>query len=222
MDQSSDRENRIQGLTPIILFSLSGIFWAILAYFKLTQWGWSLGVLGAIITALYLLWLLAESKVAIKEPGKGNTNKDGGSLEFYAFGRIATITAALALPTVWNEINIWIIAGFILFLSGVAFRLYAIRTLGRFYSHRVRKIDKHRIIDNGPYRIVRHPSYTGMIVANIGFVLFFFNIATFLLLVLAFIPAVVYRISVEERMLFEIEGYREYSRNRARLVPHIW
>ena len=50
-----------------------------------------------------------------------------------------------------------------LFAAGVAFRLWAVFTLGRFYSHSVRLRRDHRIVESGPYRFVRHPAYAGMI-----------------------------------------------------------
>jgi len=112
--------------------------------------------------------------------------------------------------------------GMALFMAGIVWRLYAIRTLGKFYSHRVRTVTQHRIINTGPYRYLRHPAYTGMLVSHLGFVLFFFNPVAFVLYLCLFIPSVVTRILVEEKTLFEIDGYAEFSKSRARLLPLLW
>lgn len=213
---------RLQPHVPTILFSLSGILWIVLAYYKLLDWSGALQTTGIAIMVIYILWLVLESKVSTAESGKGHTQKDRGTLELYAIGRIATVTAALALPTLWTEFNEWTAVGLVLFVAGIVWRLHAIRTLGKFYSHRVRQVSGHRIVDTGPYRFMRHPAYTGMLVSHLGFVLFFFNYAALALLVVFFIPTVVTRILVEEKMLFEIEGYREFAARRARLLPFVW
>jgi len=109
-----------------------------------------------------------------------------------------------------------------LFYFGVLFRLNAIETLGRFYSHRVRLVGEHQVVDTGPYRYVRHPAYTGMITAHLGFVLFFFNYWAFASWLLVLVPAVVMRIKVEEQALHELPGYTDYAATHKRLFPGIW
>lgn len=75
---------------------------------------------------------------------------------------------------------------------------------------------------SGPYRFVRHPAYAGMIVANAGVVLFLPNVADVTIFLVVLLPAIVLRIRVEERLLFEVPGYREYAHSRMRLVPGVW
>jgi protein-S-isoprenylcysteine O-methyltransferase Ste14 len=109
-----------------------------------------------------------------------------------------------------------------LFLSGICYRLWAIKTLGRYYSHIVRKVHEHRIIASGPYRFIRHPAYAGMIVANLGIVLYFFNWVTLSVFFFTLLPSIVLRIFIEEKTLFEIRGYSDFARHRKRLFPAIW
>ena len=59
------------------------------------------------------------------------------------------------------------------FLTGVTLRAWAIHELGIQYSHRVVRISEGGLISSGPYRVLRHPAYAGMLLANIGFVGYF-------------------------------------------------
>jgi protein-S-isoprenylcysteine O-methyltransferase Ste14 len=82
----------------------------------------------------------------------------------------------------------------------------------------------HRVIDSGPYRIVRHPGYLGAILG--------FTLAAPLLLGSwwSFVPAVaavvclIIRTSLEDRTLQnELDGYKDYAQNvRYRLLPGLW
>ena len=67
-----------------------------------------------------------------------------------------------------------------------------------------------------------YPAYTGMPISHLGFVLFFYNHIALALLLAFFIPTVIARILVEEKMLFDIDGYKEFAAGRARLLPFIW
>jgi protein-S-isoprenylcysteine O-methyltransferase Ste14 len=61
-----------------------------------------------------------------------------------------------------------------------------------------------------------------MILANLGVVIFFFNLITLILFLLILIPAMILRIIIEEKNLFRIGGYVEFAQNRQRLIPGIW
>lgn len=221
-NESQSFGKRLQPHVPTILFGVSAILWVVLAYFKLIDFKGLIQIAGTVIMVIYILWLLLESKVSTAEAGKGHTQKDFGTLELYALGRIATVTAALALPTMWVECNAFTRTGVVLFIFGIIWRLVAIRTLGKFYSHRVRQVEGHQIVNTGPYRFMRHPAYTGMLIAHLGFILFFFNTVALALYLAFFIPTVVWRILIEEKMLFEMPGYQEFAEGRARLIPFIW
>jgi protein-S-isoprenylcysteine O-methyltransferase Ste14 len=79
------------------------------------------------------------------------------------------------------------------------------------------------VVQRGPYRFVRHPMYTSIIVLMIGIALM---LGSWLAVVPAILIAVLFviRTSLEDRMLTEgLDGYREYAgRVRARLVPGVW
>ena len=211
-----------QGRLPIIL-SVSFVVLILTgaAYHFRSSGGLMLGC-GVAMLSAYILWLVVESRIALGETKKGSTQKDKWTLEIYAAARMVTVISALFLPSIWEDVNPTMIFGGVLFVVAIGFRLYAIRTLGRFYSHRVRLADDHQIVSSGPYAFLRHPAYTGMLLGHLGVVLFFMNWVSLALWGLFFVPAVVARILVEEEALMQIPGYADFAAKRKRLLPFVW
>jgi protein-S-isoprenylcysteine O-methyltransferase Ste14 len=179
--------------------------------------------LDTLFIGFYVLWILAEIPIARRDAStEGKTTLDFATFQIYAIGQALTIFSALWFPSAWREPNAAHFIGIGLLVSGAGYRLWAIRTLGDFYSHKVRKLTQHKIVDAGPYRFTRHPAYAGMIVANIGVVIYFFNPATVSLFLVVLMPAIIRRIFIEEKMLFGIEGYSDFASIRKRLFPGIW
>ena len=58
--------------------------------------------------------------------------------------------------------------GLAVFAFGIAYRIWAVRTLGRFFRYTVVVDADHRVVEDGPYRRLRHPSYTGLLMAALG------------------------------------------------------
>lgn len=109
-------------------------------------------------------------------------------------------------------------------LAGLAVRWTAIVVLGRYFSVHVTIRDDHRIVDRGPYRWVRHPSYSGILISFVGLGIASGN---WLGLVLATVPpaiVVLERIRVEEAALTAALGerYRGYCARTRRLVPGVY
>lgn len=212
-------------MKPLIL-SISLIFLiCFFAYVRIQNqsiWEDSIANFDTIIVLIYLLWIVFESSVSIKERDKGEKTSDSGTLEFYAISQALTFLSALWFNSIWSSPNFVHLLGLIVFVFGICFRRWAILTLGHYYSHMVREVVDHKIIDSGPYKYIRHPAYAGMIVAHFGIVLYFLNLVTLFVFFLVFIPAIILRIFVEEKTLFTIEGYSNYAHNRKRLIPLIW
>jgi protein-S-isoprenylcysteine O-methyltransferase Ste14 len=117
--------------------------------------------------------------------------------------------------------------GLALLLAGLALRLTAILTLRRFFTTRVTIRHDHELICHGVYRRVRHPAYTGLLMAFLGLGLVFVAYGcwlSFAALELPILAALFYRISVEERAMREAFGaaYLDYCRRTHRLVPGIY
>jgi protein-S-isoprenylcysteine O-methyltransferase Ste14 len=112
----------------------------------------------------------------------------------------------------------------LLFLLGIALRWWAIIHLGRFFTVNVAIAADHRIVNNGPYKYLRHPSYTGALLAFIGLGIMMFNWLSAVVLVLPILLAFLWRIAIEERALLEAFGadYATYKVRTKRLVPFIY
>ena len=114
--------------------------------------------------------------------------------------------------------------GLTLWLLGLAFTVWAYGTLGRFFSLDVQIQNEHRVIDTGPYRLLRHPGYAGAMVGLIGLGLALQSWVSVLLLLLASIAAFAYRMQTEEKFLVAELGAEclHYMARTKRLVPYIW
>ena len=119
---------------------------------------------------------------------------------------------------------LWVGLGCAVGLAGAALRFWAIRTLGAHFTRNLQIADDHRVVDGGPYRLVRHPSYTGSIVMFLGIGIGLGNALG--LVALAVLPTVGYveRIPREEALLRRELGapYDAYAGRTKRLVPGIW
>ena len=118
----------------------------------------------------------------------------------------------------------WIFyAGIFLVFLGVLVRQYAIAILGRFFSLSVQIAEDHKVVAKGPYRLVRHPSYTGILITFTGLGLAVQSLGAVLVLLLFFGISFGYRMSVEERTLLSGLGsdYAGYMKRTKRLIPFL-
>jgi len=113
-------------------------------------------------------------------------------------------------------------AGIALALAGIALRWYAVLMLGRFFTTRIMTRPDQTVVQKRPYRLVRHPSYSGLLLTALGLLLCSTNWLSLACFVIA-LPGFAYRIRVEEGALTAALGdsYREYMRHTKRLVPFV-
>jgi protein-S-isoprenylcysteine O-methyltransferase Ste14 len=148
--------------TPLILAILLMALICLLALYRVTHqniWINSIANFDIIFVAVYLAWILIESKISKDELHKGKKTSDYGTCELYAIGQAAVFLSALWFTSAWKSPKLFHIIGLTTFLVGITYRLWAIKTLGKYYSHMVREVEAHKIVDSGPYRHIRHPAY---------------------------------------------------------------
>jgi len=116
----------------------------------------------------------------------------------------------------------WI--GLALFWGGISLRLWSFHTLGRYFTFTVQTSRDQPVIADGPYRLIRHPSYAGLLLVIVAVGLVIGNWLSLVCLTVAVAIGLVFRIRVEERALVQNlgEGYRDYAATHKRLVPFIW
>ena len=113
--------------------------------------------------------------------------------------------------------------GVIQFIVGLTTMILAQYTLGYNYSSFLVIREDHKLIKHGLYKYVRHPVYTGGIIAAFAIPVFTSSVQGFLVLLLI-IPVLFYRMGIEENMLIEEFGdeCREYMENTSRLIPFLY
>jgi protein-S-isoprenylcysteine O-methyltransferase len=179
-------------------------------------------IIGLIFGASEMLLTIA------KRRGQRNAGADAGSLRLIWMVVGASIGAAFfvahAFPGgTFRDVDLARVIGIVIFIPGAALRWYAIFYLGRYFTVDVRVAEHQHVVDTGPYRFIRHPSYTGAFLQFLGFALCIGNSWSMLMLV----PIVLvfsYRIRVEELALERGlgEAYASYRRRTKRLIPFVY
>jgi len=131
----------------------------------------------------------------------------------WQFRMSSTDGVALLLPAI----------GGMLAVTGLSLRIWAIRTLGTYFTATVSVVADQPLVASGPYRIVRHPSYTGAILAAAGVVVAMGSWVGAAAMVLLVVPAYAHRIRVEEESLVRSLGgrYAQYASGTPAVLPRI-
>ena len=184
---------------------------------------------GQVFSVLFAIFVVLER--VFQPPDFGGEGKDQGSITWgwIAFGSAYALSIAdwyLIRPK-WALLEwswYWLLAAVLLVALGSTIRVIAIRTLGRFFTTRVRLHDGQNLIKEGFYKYVRHPAYTGLLIGTLGCITIFASVFGYALFVLAVVPAMLYRIKVEEKALTGRFGdeYTEYCKTTKRLIPFIY
>jgi protein-S-isoprenylcysteine O-methyltransferase len=115
-------------------------------------------------------------------------------------------------------------AGCVVFGLGIALRWYSIVYLGRYFTVNIAIHSRHEVIDTGPYRRIRHPSYAGALLAFLGLGLTLGNWVALAVVVLPILWAFGRRMRIEERALANALGtpYTRYMWRTKRLLPFVY
>jgi len=113
-------------------------------------------------------------------------------------------------------------AGLVVTVLGAAFAIWARWTVGQNWSATVAVKEDHSFVDCGPYRIVRHPIYAGILLAMLGTALVYGEAGCFLAVSLAFVAWWLKARMEEEFMTQQFgEDYRRYQRNVGQFIPFV-
>ena len=130
---------------------------------------------------------------------------------------------ALYLPEVLPDGEEMQVGGIALIGSGVALRTWARLALRGLYTSHVQVSTGHYLVRNGPYHYMRHPGYAGFVLMALGLCVGYASVVGLVGLTFLLLPALVYRMRVEEGLLVQEFGdaYRDYARTTRRLIPGI-
>lgn len=198
-----------------------------MSYYVLTSW-FSSYFMFILFNIFYLGWPLSEViNSIISAKNSGGKRKDKGSFWVVIIGIFFTIFISFYLRGFgfgffMNDVLQYL--GIVLMALGIVVREWAIFVLGKGFTVKVHVQEKGKLITRGPYKYVRHPSYTGGFLTIIGLPL---AIGTwFGLIVVLMINLITYsyRMNIEEKALVEAYGdeYKNYMKKTKRLIPGIY
>ena len=179
---------------------------------------------------LGLAYGISEAGLAVlKRSRDDSVDADDATLRTLWVTIVLAVTAGILASTRVPSASIdsarvvfWV--GCVLFGAGLSLRWYSIFYLGRFFTVNVAIHSGHEIIDTGPYARIRHPSYSGALLAFLGLALTLTNWLSLILVVAPIAWAFSRRITIEESALASALGspYTNYMRRTKRLAPFIY
>jgi protein-S-isoprenylcysteine O-methyltransferase Ste14 len=178
----------------------------------------------------YSIWIISELFGAVLIPrlrrrGATRVRRDRGSGALVIFTVFFSISIALYFGYAGvGMLPDWAFyLGILLMFLGVLVRQWAIAILGRFFSLTVQIVEDHKVVEKGPYRLVRHPSYTGVLITFIGLGLAVQSGGALVVLLVVFGVSFGYRMLVEERTLLSELGpdYASYMKRTKRIIPFL-
>jgi protein-S-isoprenylcysteine O-methyltransferase Ste14 len=184
------------------------------------------------LAALTILWIAFEAWLVLRDrtKGKGKAAKDKGTLYYNFIALTAGLTlsgflghmSAFFFPGGRSYWGLW--TGIGIMLIGFAIRIWAVAALGASFRTTVETHKNQTVMQSGPYKLVRHPSYSGLIIMCLGYGIALQNWLSLVLAVLLPILALLYRIHVEELALVASlgEDYAKYQNKTKKLIPWLW
>ena len=176
-------------------------------------------------------WILPEVIALRLKRATGSAElQDKGSLTLIAVlwwsGIALDFSLSFRLPQaaiLWERTSIFF-AGICLMLLGIVLRWYSAGILGEYFTFDIAIHGGQALIEAGPYRYIRHPSYSGALLTLLGFGLSLGNWAGLAAILSCMGAAYAYRIPIEEAALTAAlgESYKQYVRRTWRLVPFLF
>jgi protein-S-isoprenylcysteine O-methyltransferase Ste14 len=180
---------------------------------------------------LGLVYLTSELLLTVtrRSRSRTGTKQDRSTLRVVWLVIIVSVSAGTYVAKQWPATALphhrtFEFVGVALFVAGLLLRWWAIITLGRLFTVDVTIEKDHQLVERGPFRMVRHPSYTGVLLAFVGFALTLGNWGALFVILVPIGVAFIHRMNVEEDALADALGpqYTDYMRRTKRLVPFIY
>lgn len=182
----------------------------------------------ALFGGTLVIWIVSEARQVVKRRPEATAMDRGSRLVVVACWVIGALLASLAhsrVPAADFPANALVfILGLLFIWGGLGLRWWSIHTLGRFFTVDVMTSADQPVITSGPYRLLRHPSYAGLLLIFAGIGVLLANWLSLAALVVFSLIGLSYRIRIEEAALSSTLGdeYRTYAAGRKRLIPFLW
>jgi len=177
-------------------------------------------------------WFAFEIGLMVRDAirGKGKTTTDRGTryFNFIALGLGFAVAGPLNGTSLFffpgGRTPIVFFIGIAIMLAGMALRFWAVTVLGSSFRTTIETDRNQKVISSGPYRLIRHPSYSGLLLICCGYGIALQNWLSLLAAILIPLAALLYRISIEEKVLAKSLGpdYVDYQSRTKKLIPWVW
>jgi protein-S-isoprenylcysteine O-methyltransferase Ste14 len=186
-------------------------------------------IFALVFWATFFFWAIIELRSGakhkpIKRTASGRRN-DVITLLVPTFGLVLAIVFKVTLPDMDMYSSVILFGlGILLAWVGIALRLWAINTLGKYFVMTIGAQAKQPVITKGPYRLIRHPSYLGGFVSVIGVSVALNSLPGTILMTGSAALVILLRVRAEERYLLKKLGkpYATYSAITKKLIPYIF
>ncbi len=187
-----------------------------------------------------IVYIFCISELAIRIYADMNRRHSAGKRKTADFGSVLVVVLGLAgsvclsfllsgsgMPWFIPKLNLprfFYFVGLVFMLGGLVLRDVAVLTLRKYFTVVVQVTDEQQLIQNGVYKRLRNPAYTGMLLIIVGIAISLRSAVSAILSLIVFTLCVSVRIRVEERALREKFGsaFEEYCAHTWRLIPFIW
>jgi protein-S-isoprenylcysteine O-methyltransferase Ste14 len=188
------------------------------------------GAAEVVFTVALVVWAAFEFVMRVRQH---LLSRGPAALDRSAFVLVPFIVASVVLAELlgrrgglpWPGGLVWpFVTGMVLIVAGIGLRAWSIATLGRFFQYWIKVQPGHRVVTGGPYRYVRHPSYTGIALVLAGIALACDDVWGLLAVAVLGGAGLAVRIRAEERQLSQALGaeYEDFAASHKRLVPGVW